>query len=549
MGVYIKTPKGDEAPIVTNDVTINENLGSLSTITVNFYSATNAKLDRLHPVNNDFVNNRLAQTMIMPFAEIVCGGQRFYLQEPKIDDSTDPPAVTVTGIQIAKKLHWKYIGKLLHGKTKKIPKTEIIKYRVTEKVPHTTKTGETVIRDKSVVKKDKKTVITKKVDDKISLSACLDFLFKGTGIKVKCDESLKKKMYSYPDGFGKGYADVLLKKLASDFGFEYKWDNLTCIIAKKIGKKDSFYFVDKVNCQKIDKEENYSNITTKITVYSNPKKTRKSSVSHAAKETNSFKKKSSKIKKPGYKKERKELTTRSRYKRKYEKKVLSVTIDGKKVPTSTVKKTTKTTHGVQYKNHFTYTSPLVEQEGYPVIDAKTVYYKSNFTMDELKAKAKSLVHDTPLVSYTVTGSNFKAFSKIHGEVELGNQGLLMQLNRDKAQKARITAIERHPEDDSVADKITFGNFRTDPVLYQIRQQREFQELRDSYADLNDDIYDLSVSNAGIFDLVNDNDSMRNNVGNWHVINLKRINSNKRKLKKQQAEIDALKASFSASKKK
>ena len=64
-----------------------------------------------------------------------------------------------------------------------------------------------------------------------------------------------------------------------------------------------------------------------------------------------------------------------------------------------------------------------------------------------------------------------------------------------------------------------------------------------------DIYDLSVSNSGILDLVNDNDSMRNNVGNWHVINLKRINSNKRKLKQQQAEIDALKASLSASKKK
>lgn len=254
--IYIKTPKGDEAPIVTQDVTVNETLGSLSTINISFYAATNAHKDRLHPVTNEFVNNHIAQSLIMPFAEIVCEGQRYYLQDPKVDDSTNPPAITLTGIQIAKQLHWKYIGKLLHGKTKKIPKTEIIKYRVTEKVPHTTKTGKTVMRDKSVVKKDKKTVITKKVDDKISLSVCLDFLFKDTGIKVKCDDSLKKKMYSYPDGFGKGYADVLLKKLATDFGFEYKWDNLTCIIAKKIGKKDSFYFVDKVNCQKIDKEEN-----------------------------------------------------------------------------------------------------------------------------------------------------------------------------------------------------------------------------------------------------------------------------------------------------
>ena len=549
--IYIKTPKGDEAPIVTQDVTVNETLGSLSTINISFYAATNAHKDRLHPVTNEFVNNHIAQSLIMPFAEIVCEGQRYYLQDPKVDDSTNPPAITLTGIQIAKQLHWKYIGKLLHGKVKHYTKTEIIKTRVTEKIPYKTKSGKTKLKDKSHIETSKKQVPATKVEDKIELHNCLTFISEDTKIKFKCDDDkLLQSTYSYPDGFGKGYADDLLKKLANDFGFEYKWDNLNCIIAKKLGQKDSFYFVDQVNCQKIDMEQNYSNITTRVTVYSNPAKTRKASVHKSKNETKDFKSKSHKVKRPKYKKERKTRTSRSKYKHAYEKKVISKTIDGKKV--STTKKSSKVTHGIQYKHHFTYTSPLVEKEGYPIIDVKTVYYKANFTMAELEKKAKSLVHDTPLVSYTVTGTNFQAFSKIHGKIAIGNQGFLKQLNGDKTQKARITAIESHPENNATADKITFGNFRTDPISYQVRQQKEWQELRDAYTDLNNDVYDLSINSDDFLDLVNDNDSMRNHIGNWHVLNLNRIVKNKKKLtahgKKiaaNKAEIEALKEEIAA----
>ena len=542
--IYIRTPKGVEAPIVTQDVTVNETLGSLSTINISFYAATNAHKDRLHPVTNEFVNNHIAQSLIMPFAEIVCEGQRYYLQDPKVDDSTHPPAITLTGIQIAKQLHWKYIGKLLHGKVKHYTKTEIIKTRVTEKIPYNTKSGKTKLKDKSHIETSKKQVPATKVEDKIELRNCLTFISEDTKIKFKCDDDkLLQSTYSYPDGFGKGYADDLLKKLANDFGFEYKWDNLNCIIAKKLGQKDSFYFVDQVNCQKIDMEQNYSNITTRVTVYSNPDKTRKASVHKSKNETKDFKSKSHKVKRPKYKKERKTRTSRSKYKHTYEKKVISKTIDGKKV--STTKKSSKVTHGIQYKHHFTYTSPLVEKEGYPIIDVKTVYYKANFTMAELEKKAKSLVHDTPLVSYTVTGTNFQAFSKIHGKIAIGNQGFLKQLNGDKTQKARITAIESHPENNATADKITFGNFRTDPISYQVRQQKEWQELRDAYTDLNNDVYDLSINSDDFLDLVNDNDSMRNHIGNWHVLNLNRIEKNKKKNKKQDERISSLESRLAA----
>lgn len=554
--LYIKTPKGEEAPIVTNNVTIKESLGSLSTIEATFYAVDANKYGKpTSYVRSQYVNNHPAFTMISPFAEIVEKGQRFYLQQPQIDDSTDPVTVTLSGIQIAKQLHWKYISKLCKGKVIKYSKTEIIKTRITEKVPYKTKTGKVRYKNKSHIQTSKKKIPAKKIDDKIPLSKLLDFISSGTKIKFKYqagDEKLAMKKYSYPDGFGKGYADQLLKKLSQDFGFEYKFDNLTCIISKKLGKKDSFYFVDRVNCQKINKEENYSNITTRITVYSNPKKTRKASVHKSKDSTKKFKSKSHKEKRPKYKKERKQRNDRSQYKKHYEKKVISKTIDGKKVSVKPSSKSKKTTHGVQYKRKKIYTSPLVASAGYPIIEAKTVYLKSNLSQAELDAKAKSLVHDSPQVSFTVTGTNFKAFSKYCGTVEIGNQGLLMLLNGDKAQKARITAIESHPEDDETANEITFGTFRTDPISYQLRQQREYEALADSYRDLNDDVYDLSINSDDVLDLVDDNDAMRNHVGNWHVINYNRIVKNKKKLtthgKKIAAnkkEIDLLKEEIAA----
>lgn len=546
MVTYIKTAKGIEAPIVTQNVTIHESLGALSTINVTFTAADGNSYDQPNSyVQSQFVNNHPAYSLISPFAEIVEEGQRYYVQQPEIDDSTDPPAITISGIQIAKQLHWNYVGKLLHGKTIKYTQTEIIKTRITEKVPYKTKTGEIRYKNKSSIKTDKKQVPATKVDDKIELDKCLKFIFKGTNAHAefqKDSKDLALKKYSYPDGFGKGYADDLLKKLSQDFGFEYKWDNLTCIIAKKLGQKDAFYFVDKVNCQKINKEENYSNIATRVTVYSNPKKTTKAAVHKSKDATKAFKHKSHEEKKPTYKKERKTYTDRSQYFHHYEKKVISKTINGKKV--SSKSQSTKTTHGVQYKLHYTYTSPLVEKAGYPVINVKTVHYKANFTEAELKAKAKSLIHDSPQVSYTVTGTNFKAFSKINGNVELGNQGYLKPLNGDKTQKVRITAIESHPEDNETPDQITFGNFRTDPVTYQLRQRQELEALRDSYTDLNNDVYDLSINSDDFLDLVDDNDSMRNDIGNWHVTNLHRIEKQQKKLLQQDETITTLKSSLS-----
>lgn len=523
MAIYIKNTKGVGFPIVTNNVTVHESLGNLSTISVTFLAVDGDKYNTPKSyVRAQFVNNHPALALIAPFTELIEKGQRYYLQQPQIDDSTDPATVTLTGIQVAKQLHWHYVGKLLHGPTKTFMKTEVIKTRVTEKIPYKDKKGKVKYKKKSNVVKSTKPIKAKKVESKIELYKCLDFIAKYAGKELhfkyaKGSESLKTKKYSYPDGFGKGYADELLKKLSQDFDFEYSWDNLTCTIAKKLGEKDSFYFVDRVNCQKINQEESYTNITTRVTVYSNPEKTRKNKVKSTNKKTAKYKKKSHSSKRPKYKTERTKHNDREKYKRTFTKKVISKTIDGKKVSTKT---TDSKSSGVKYKRHYTYVSPLTK-EGYPVIDAKTVYLKSSFTLPELKAKAKSLVKDSPSVTYTVTGTNFKKFAKIHGKVAIGNQGYLKRLNGDKVQKARITAIESHPEDDETADQITFGTFRTNPISYQLRQRRELETLRRSYDDLSNDSYDLSSDIDSLLDMFDDHDSMINHLGNWHVKSYKR----------------------------
>ena len=177
MVLYIRTPKGNEAPIITNNVTIHESLGSLSTISVTFTAADANKYNSTTSyVRSQFINNHLAYALIEPFSEIVEKGQRYYLQQPQIDDSVEPVSITLTGIQIAKQLHWSYISKLLHGDVKHYTKTEIIKTRVTETIPYKTKSGKMKTKQKSHVETSTKKVPAKKVDDKISLDKCLKFI-------------------------------------------------------------------------------------------------------------------------------------------------------------------------------------------------------------------------------------------------------------------------------------------------------------------------------------------------------------------------------------
>lgn len=235
--LIFRTPKGVEAPIYTTDYSVHHSMGNFSTITVNYYETD---------------ENKLASSLIMPFAEIIDRGERYYMQSPKYNSESTPRQVTLTGIQIAKQIGWQRVDSKLHSSYK---------------------------------------------DDKLDLESCLNFMVGKTSkisfvreamldpdhTEDELDLNYSFTPHSYPDGFGGGRADELLKKLASDFGFEYRWHNYECIFAKKLGHKNSFFFIDRVNCTKIDYEENYSNITTRVKVYSNPETTVKKKVAASRK--------------------------------------------------------------------------------------------------------------------------------------------------------------------------------------------------------------------------------------------------------------------------
>ncbi|WP_304598869.1 phage tail protein [Lactobacillus intestinalis] len=542
MVLTIRSPAGVEQPIITQDVTISQSLGRLDTITVNFYDVNDSETDTTNGYNalKGNINNHPAAESVQPFSEIIENGQIYLLQDHKIDDSNDVPLVTLSGIQIAKTLHRQYINKVVKGDTylKTEKKVDKIRQTTTISKPHKLKNGKTVYRDKkeSKIITKKSDVQVKKTHQNIKLGKCLDFLNDQTKkLKIKYEKpdeekELRNLEYPYPKGFGKGYADDLLKKLSKDYDFEYRWDNYTCIIAKKLGKKDAFYFVDQVNCQKINMEQNYGNITTRVTVKSNPVKTLSKAIKSTNKKTEAWKAKSH-AKKEAYKKERKMKTQRDSYhKPRVTDKIISTTVDGK-----TQSKTKKSKSKIEYKFKFTYTSPMVKKAGWPIIDAKPKIYKENFTLDKLKALAKKLVHDAPLVTYTLTGSNFKQFGNTHGEAKIGNQGLIKQMGV-KPVTGRISAITKYPEDDSKPDKITFGNFRTDPVLYQLRQRQEFKELQKKYDNFYADIFAMNSNFDNLLSMHDDMDSIVNNISNWHAKDYDRDQIRKKKLEVHSAKL-------------
>ncbi|ASD50636.1 MAG TPA: hypothetical protein DCR08_06310 [Lactobacillus sp.] len=102
-----------------------------------------------------------------------------------------------------------------------------------------------------------------------SLRACLDFMFKDTPFSYVIEGDFPNFYFS--EGFGENFVDELLTQCASDFKFEYYFDNYTLHIARQIGADNAFVFIDNVNCAKIAVSENYENIATHIVGYSNPK--------------------------------------------------------------------------------------------------------------------------------------------------------------------------------------------------------------------------------------------------------------------------------------
>ena len=528
----IISPSGEEAPIITKDYSITENLGSAITINATF------------PLTDE---NKVGAAMIQPFAKIrePTTHEEFYLDSPKIDDSGEVEVWTLTGTQKGpKELSWQYIS--------------------------------------GTIKSDKTR------DYKLMVQECLEFLAQKTkkiafqlgdteqdGKPITLDLAFDPQ--SYPDGFGNGNALDLLKKCAKDFGFEYRFENYNCIISRKLGVKDAFVFIDSVNCQKINMQQTYSNIKTRINVKANPYKTTKNSVDHS--KTKSHKRSKDhkseyasfhKLDKPAHttdKSQKYEITvtaTKSTTTDEAEddgsketwetvqvyKKSVPIAVNTPKTdkPTtggntdgtsaSSTKKPQTKKSGPIYQLQLTYTSPMVAKNNYPVIDHKPVILKGTYTKEGLLKKAKSLLDDQAKITITVTGANFKKFSHPEpAKIQIGNQGWLKPLHSAKEQYSRITGYVKYPADDSKEDQVTIGNVKLSPVSWMMKESRERRKIESLYADMQDAIYDIDSQHDLQMQSINNLYDMTSWLNDWQASNYQLITKNNQSLTDQLSQLE------------
>ena len=528
----IISPSGEEAPIITKDYSITENLGSAITINATF------------PLTDE---NKVGAAMIQPFAKIrePTTHEEFYLDSPKIDDSGEVEVWTLTGTQKGpKELSWQYIS--------------------------------------GTIKSDKTR------DYKLMVQECLEFLAQKTkkiafqlgdteqdGKPITLDLAFDPQ--SYPDGFGNGNALDLLKKCAKDFGFEYRFENYTCIVSRKLGVKDAFVFIDSVNCQKINMQQTYSNIKTRINVKANPYKTTQNSVDHSKakskKRSKSHKSdyaKFHKLEEPTHKTDKvpnyeititatKSTTTDESNSDGSKETWKTVQVYKKNVPidvntpktdkpttgdntdgtsSSSTKKPKTKKSGPIYQLQLTYTSPMVAKNNYPVIDHKPVVLKGTYTKAGLLKKAKSLLDDQAKITITVTGANFKKFSHPKpAEIQIGNQGWLKPLHGSKEQYSRITGYVKYPADDSKEDQVTIGNVKLNPVSWMMEERQERRRVESLYADMQNAIYDIDSQHDLQMQSINNLYDMTSWLNDWQAQNYQLILKNSKATNNKFAQLE------------
>ena len=526
----IISPSGEEAPIITKDYSITENLGSAITINATF------------PLTDE---NKVGAAMIQPFAKIrePTTHEEFYLDSPKIDDSGEVEVWTLTGTQKGpKELSWQYIS--------------------------------------GTVKSDKTR------DYKLMVQECLEFLAQKTkkiAFQLGDTEQDGKPItlnlafdpQSYPDGFGNGNALDLLKKCAKDFGFEYRFENYNCIVSRKLGVKDAFVFIDSVNCQKINMQQTYSNIKTRINVKANPYKTTQNSVNHSKKKSHKRSKSHKsdyaefhKLKEPTHKTDKvpkyeititatKSTTTDESNSDGSKETWKTVQVYKKNVPiavntpktdkpttggntdgTSSTKKPKTKKSGPIYQLQLTYTSPMVAKNNYPVIDHKPVILKGTYTKAGLLKKAKSLLDDQAKITITVTGANFKKFSHPEpAKIQIGNQGWLKPLHGAKEQYSRITGYVKYPADDSKEDQVTIGNVNLNPVSWMMKERQERRRVESLYADMQNAIYDIDSQHDLQMQSINNLYDMTSWLNDWQAQNYQLILKNSKATNDKFAQLE------------
>lgn len=378
--ISIKNAAGHIAIVKGQEVQVTSTLGSLDTVSFNFYN--------LH--TDEKIGEVLAPFSIVSIPET---GEDYEVQTYNTDDVGNYMQYSVSAIQIAKRFHYHYIKDKIGVET-------------------------------TASKDDSGSTDTSTTSKPIKLKDALDFLFKDSGFTVVIGSDLNQSsVKTFDDGLGGGYADELLQTAATSYGIEYYWKNKTCYVAKEIGGKDKFVFVDNVNCTKISVQEDDTAITTRATGTINVTKQNgdNSSVS----------------------------TLTSTY--------VSPLVKEKGWPII---------DATPYTEDFT--------------DDGKSFVMSQQLLDD---KVKKLVHDYPSIQYTVDGANFKKFAKYLHDVQVGDYGYL-RTRQGIDVETRVQSITSYPQDDSKGNTITFGNLAFNLIDYLTYQHNQEAKYREWYSNMS-----------------------------------------------------------------
>ena len=375
--ISIKNAAGQVAVVKGQDVQVTSTLGSLDTLSFTFYN--------LH-------TNKVDGDVLAPFSIISVPekGEDYVLQTYNTDDIGNYIQYSVSAIQIAKMFHYHYVQDKIGVET------------TTNKNGNSTDTSTT--------------------SKPIKLKDALNFLFNNSGFKVVINSDVNQNsVKTFSDGLGGGYADELLQTAATSFGVEYYWKNKTCYVAKEIGGKDKFVFVDNVNCTKISVQEDDTAITTRATG--------------------------------------------------------TVNITKQNGDNSSVNTLTSTYVSPLVKEKGW---PIIDATPYTedFSDDGKSFVMSQQLLDD---KVKNLVHDYPSIQYTVDGANFKKFAKYLHDVSIGDYGYL-RTRQGIDVETRVQSITSYPQDPSKGNTITFGNLAfnfIDYLTYQHNQQDKYREWYNS----------------------------------------------------------------------
>ena len=395
--ISIKNAAGQMAIVKGQEVQVISTLGSLDTMSFNFYN--------LH--TDEKIGEVLAPFSIVSVPET---GEDYEVQTYNTDDVGNYMQYSVSAIQIAKRFHYHYIK---------------------DKIGVETTTS----------KDDSGSTETSTTSKSVKLKDALSFLFKGSGFDVVIDKELNQNsVKTFDDGFGGGYADELLQTAASGYSFEYYWKNKTCYVAKEIGGKDKFVFIDNVNCNKISVQGDDTAITTRATGTIN---------------------------------------------------VTKQNGDNSSVNTLT---STYVSPLVKEKGW-----PIIDATPYTedFTDDGKSFVMSQQLLDD---KVKKLVHDYPSIQYTVDGANFKKFARYLHDVQVGDHGYL-RTRQGIDVETRVQSITSYPQDDSKGNTITFGNLAfnlIDYLTYQHNQENKYREWYSSMSLKMNNLADIvHKANAGL----------------------------------------------------